>query len=120
MSRRVRFFVFVQLLSRLANDIGIVAILKKYEWRVGILGELPPTLETGIVGFSDHCLLGLNVNKGEKILLRLRTSPGTQFTCFTGTQFTCFKILLRLRTSRGTQFTCFAVLLALLVQTYKF
>jgi len=67
-----------KLLSRLANDIGIVAILKKYEWRVGILGELAPTLETGIVGFSDHCLLGLNVNKGEKILLRLRTSPDPQ------------------------------------------
>jgi len=87
--------LFAQLLSRLANDIGIVAILKKYEWRVGILGELAPTLETGIVGFSDHCLLGLNVNKGEKILLRLRTSPGTQFTCFT-------------------------VLLALLLQKYKY
>ena len=96
MSRRVLFFFFLaQLLSRLANDIGIVAILKKYEWRVGILGELAPTLETGIVGFSDHCLLGLNVNKGEKILLRLRTSPGTQFTCCT-------------------------VSLALLVQKYKF
>ena len=67
------------LLERLANDAGIVAVMKKYEWSVGLLTELPPSLETGLMGVSDHCLLGLNKNKGEEILLRLRTSDCLSF-----------------------------------------
>lgn len=68
-----------KLLERLANDIGIVAIMKKHEWSVGLLTELPPSLETGLIGVCDHCLLGLNKNKGEEILLRLRTSDCRSF-----------------------------------------
>ena len=68
-----------QLLERLANDIGILAIMRKYEWSVGLLTELPPSLETGLIGVCDHCLLGLNKNKGEEILLRLRTSDCRSF-----------------------------------------
>jgi hypothetical protein len=54
-----------KLLERLASDRGIQAIMRKYHWRVGLLTELPPSVETGLMGLSDHCLLGLNKNKGE-------------------------------------------------------
>eukprot|EP00286_Rhodomonas_abbreviata_P019406 CAMPEP_0181299336 /NCGR_PEP_ID=MMETSP1101-20121128/6290_1 /TAXON_ID=46948 /ORGANISM="Rhodomonas abbreviata, Strain Caron Lab Isolate" /LENGTH=340 /DNA_ID=CAMNT_0023404475 /DNA_START=296 /DNA_END=1315 /DNA_ORIENTATION=+ len=63
-----------RLLQALASDKGIEAVMKKYQWRVGLLTEIPPSLETGLMGVSDHCLLGLNVNKGQEIKLRLRTS----------------------------------------------
>lgn len=64
----------LKLLEKLANDPGIQAVMKKYQWRVGLLTEIAPSLDTGLMGVSDHCLLGLNVNKGQEIQLRLRTS----------------------------------------------
>jgi hypothetical protein len=54
-----------KLLEQLAADNGIQAIMKKYHWRVGLLTEIPPMAETGLVGLSNHCLLGLNKNRGE-------------------------------------------------------
>jgi len=58
------------MLERLASDPGILAIMKKYKWSVGRLSEMPPE---GKVGVSDVCLMGLNRNAGQQILLRLRT-----------------------------------------------
>ena len=60
----------VAFLERLANDNGIVKIMEKHRWKVGHLTELPPD---GKVGISQVCLMGLNKNAGETILLRLRT-----------------------------------------------
>lgn len=57
-------------MHRLAADPGIVAIMKKHRWRVGIMTELAPV---GYVGVSPKCLLGFNKNQGEEISLRLRT-----------------------------------------------
>ncbi|XP_021735251.1 uncharacterized protein LOC110701943 isoform X2 [Chenopodium quinoa] len=54
----------------LAADPGIVAIMNKYRWRVGIMTEMAPV---GYVGVSPRCVLGLNKNQGEEISLRLRT-----------------------------------------------
>ncbi|KAI4319881.1 hypothetical protein MLD38_033427 [Melastoma candidum] len=54
----------------LAADPGIVAIMNKYRWRVGLMSEMAPI---GYVGISPKCLLGLNKNQGEEISLRLRT-----------------------------------------------
>ncbi|KAL2938756.1 hypothetical protein RDABS01_022205 [Bienertia sinuspersici] len=54
----------------LAADPGIVAIMNKHRWRVGIMTEMAPV---GYVGISPKCLLGLNKNRGEEISLRLRT-----------------------------------------------
>lgn len=54
----------------LAADPGIVAIMNKHRWRVGIMTEMAPV---GYVGISPKCLLGLNKNQGEEISLRLRT-----------------------------------------------
>ncbi|KAL9229890.1 hypothetical protein vseg_005308 [Gypsophila vaccaria] len=54
----------------LAADPGIVAIMNKHRWRVGIMTEMAPV---GHVGISPMCLLGLNKNQGEEISLRLRT-----------------------------------------------
>ncbi|PON48496.1 WLM domain containing protein [Parasponia andersonii] len=54
----------------LAADPGIVAIMNKYRWRVGIMTEMAPV---GYVGVSPKCILGFNKNHGEEISLRLRT-----------------------------------------------
>ncbi|XP_044466233.1 uncharacterized protein LOC123196320 isoform X2 [Mangifera indica] len=54
----------------LAADPGIVAIMNKHHWRVGIMKELAPV---GYVGISPKCILGFNKNHGEEISLRLRT-----------------------------------------------
>ncbi|KAG2307216.1 hypothetical protein Bca52824_026964 [Brassica carinata] len=54
----------------LASDPGIIAIMNKHHWRVGIMTELAPV---GYVGVSPKCLLGFNKNQGEEISLRLRT-----------------------------------------------
>ncbi|XP_015881509.3 uncharacterized protein LOC107417406 [Ziziphus jujuba] len=54
----------------LASDPGIIAIMNKHRWRVGIMTEMAPV---GYVGVSPKCLLGFNKNHGEEISLRLRT-----------------------------------------------
>lgn len=59
-----------ELLETLANDPGILAVMKKHKWQVGALCEMFPE---GYVGVSDVCVMGLNENHGQRILLRLRT-----------------------------------------------
>ncbi|XP_022771728.1 uncharacterized protein LOC111314541 [Durio zibethinus] len=54
----------------LASDPGIVAIMNKHRWRVGIMTEMAPV---GYVGVTPKCILGFNKNHGEEISLRLRT-----------------------------------------------
>jgi hypothetical protein len=58
------------ILTELANDVGILAVMKKHRWKVGQLAEMYPE---GLVGVDPVCVLGLNVNKGMRIQLRLRT-----------------------------------------------
>ncbi|CAA2993176.1 Hypothetical predicted protein [Olea europaea subsp. europaea] len=60
----------LKLLHMLASDPGIVAIMNKHRWQVGILTEMAPV---GFVGVSPKCILGVNKNHGEEISLRLRT-----------------------------------------------
>lgn len=59
-----------EILTSLANDPGILACMKKHNWNVGSLAELYPE---GKVGESEVCVMGLNRNKGQQILLRIRT-----------------------------------------------
>ncbi|XP_028795018.1 uncharacterized protein LOC114750588 [Neltuma alba] len=54
----------------LAADPGVVAIMNKHRWHVGIMTEMAPI---GYVGVSPKCILGFNKNHGEEISLRLRT-----------------------------------------------
>ncbi|KAJ7960312.1 Ubiquitin and WLM domain-containing metalloprotease [Quillaja saponaria] len=54
----------------LAADPGIVAVMNKHRWHVGIMTEMAPV---GYVGVSPECILGFNKNHGEEISLRLRT-----------------------------------------------
>ncbi|XP_042520500.1 uncharacterized protein LOC122093993 [Macadamia integrifolia] len=54
----------------LAADPGIIAVMNKHRWRVGIMTEMAPV---GYVGISPKCILGFNKNHGEEISLRLRT-----------------------------------------------
>ena len=57
-------------LARLARDRGVKVVMERHGWRVGVLFELFPK---GNVGLSPSCLMGINVNKGQRIGLRLRT-----------------------------------------------
>lgn len=59
-----------EILNTLANDPGILACMAKHQWHVGCLMEMFPE---GKVGESPVCVMGENQNKGQKILLRLRT-----------------------------------------------
>jgi hypothetical protein len=56
-------------LERLAADPGIKAAMRKWEFSVGLLTEMDPSMHTT----SESRTLGLNRNKGEVIELRLRT-----------------------------------------------
>ena len=60
----------LKLLHRLAADPGITGIMTKHRWSVGLLSEMPPE---GKVGVSPVCILGVNINAGQEISLRLRT-----------------------------------------------
>ena len=60
----------LSILTQLSQDPGILAVLRKHQWSVGSLEEMYPE---GFVGVSGVCVLGLNQNKGQRILLRLRT-----------------------------------------------
>ena len=64
-----------RVLEELANDPGVLRVMETRRWTVGCLSELYPE---GRVG-TDVCLLGLNKNKGQEILLRLRTDDLTSF-----------------------------------------
>lgn len=60
----------LNLLHRLASDPGISGIMMKHGYTVGKLSEMPPE---GKVGVSPVCILGVNINAGQEISLRLRT-----------------------------------------------
>eukprot|EP00200_Dunaliella_tertiolecta_P005744 CAMPEP_0202357478 /NCGR_PEP_ID=MMETSP1126-20121109/11487_1 /ASSEMBLY_ACC=CAM_ASM_000457 /TAXON_ID=3047 /ORGANISM="Dunaliella tertiolecta, Strain CCMP1320" /LENGTH=316 /DNA_ID=CAMNT_0048950363 /DNA_START=42 /DNA_END=992 /DNA_ORIENTATION=+ len=66
----------LKLLHRLASDSGIIHIMKDNQFTVGSLREMPPE---GLVGISETCVLGYNVNRGQEIHLRLRTDDGKGF-----------------------------------------
>lgn len=54
------------ILDKLANDPAILHIMRKHEFSVGLLTELAP--------HEQPDLLGLNVNAGQQIKLRIRTN----------------------------------------------
>lgn len=58
------------LLTEVAEDPGVLHVMATFKWSVGALCELYPE---GYVGVTNVCVMGLNQNKGQKILLRLRT-----------------------------------------------
>jgi hypothetical protein len=58
------------ILEGIARDPGVLAVMKERKWFVPVLGELYPD---GKVGTDPVCVLGLNENSGQRILLRIRT-----------------------------------------------
>ena len=62
------------LLSKLANDPAILHVMQKHEFTVGVLTELAP--------HEQPHLLGLNVNRGQAIKLRLRTDTYDGFRVY--------------------------------------
>eukprot|EP00658_Telonema_sp_P-2_P032351 TRINITY_DN2397_c0_g1_i4.p1 TRINITY_DN2397_c0_g1~~TRINITY_DN2397_c0_g1_i4.p1 ORF type:complete len:403 (-),score=63.04 TRINITY_DN2397_c0_g1_i4:579-1787(-) len=67
------------LLKRLAEDRGIAGVMDKYKWSVPVLSEMYPE---GRVGEDPVCVMGLNRNRGQEILLRLRTDDLKGFQRF--------------------------------------
>jgi len=62
------------VLTRLANDPGILHVMQKHRYSVGVLTELAP---------HEHPeLLGLNTNKGQIISLRIRTNAYDGFRLY--------------------------------------
>lgn len=57
------------MLLRIKNDAGVQAIMERYKWRVGLLTELDPALNTT----HESRKLGQNRNKGQVIEIRIRT-----------------------------------------------
>jgi len=60
-------------LKQLSEDPGILGVMKKHQFQVGCLSEMPPD---GHVGVDSECVMGLNKNAGEEIFLRVRTDDG--------------------------------------------
>ena len=58
------------LLHRLAGDIGVQAVMHQRRFFVPRLTEMYPD---GKVGVDPVCVLGLNKNSGQEIMLRIRT-----------------------------------------------
>jgi len=58
------------MLRRLATDGGVRSVMRRRRWFVPVLREMYPE---GTVGQDPVCVLGLNVNSGQEIHLRLRT-----------------------------------------------
>jgi len=58
------------ILVELANDPGVLAVMRDHRWFVPVLSELYPE---GSVGEDPVCVLGLNKGKGAEICLRIRT-----------------------------------------------
>ncbi|KAK4202564.1 putative zinc metallo proteinase [Triangularia verruculosa] len=63
----------LSILQRLKEDPGIVHVMKKHEFSVGLLTEMDPIAHTSATQGGVSRTLGLNRNKGEVIELRLRT-----------------------------------------------
>jgi hypothetical protein len=55
----------ISILERLKSDPGIINVMKTNKWNIGILCEMSP--------ITQPTILGYNMNKGQKISLRLRT-----------------------------------------------
>lgn len=68
----------MQYLSRLANDPGIIHVCHLHNYSVGLLTELLPWENPG--------LLGLNENKGQTIRLRIRTDHAEGFRNYRDTR----------------------------------
>lgn len=62
--------IALEIMHKLASDPGIVSIMNKHRWSVGLMTEMAPL---GYVGITPKCILGVNKNHGEEISLRLRT-----------------------------------------------
>jgi len=74
------------ILERLAQDPGITGVMKKHNWRVGLLCEMSPLEVTK---------LGHNVNKGLEISLRLRFNEGFRsYNSVKGNPYWCFVVLI--------------------------
>jgi len=74
-------FKAMELLEKMANDPGIVAIMKERELVVGTLGEMDPIDDRIMQKTESHggCLLGYNTNRGLRIDLKLRTDDLSDF-----------------------------------------
>lgn len=69
----------VTLLQMVVDDPGIRHLMDLYDWNIGTVSEMPPD---GFVGVSPVCILGVNIDCGREIRLRLRTDDLQGFRKF--------------------------------------
>lgn len=75
-------FQAMELLEKMANDPGVVAVMKERELVVGTLGEMDPIDDRIMQKTEQHgngCLLGYNTNRGLRIDIKLRTNDLSDF-----------------------------------------
>jgi len=75
-------FQAMELLEKMANDPGVVAVMKERELVVGTLGEMDPIDDRIMQKTEQHgggCLLGYNTNRGLRIDIKLRTNDLSEF-----------------------------------------
>jgi len=74
-------FQAMELLEKMANDPGVVAVMKERELVVGTLGEMDPIDDRIMQKTEQHggCLLGYNTNRGLRIDIKLRTDDLSDF-----------------------------------------
>lgn len=88
-----------ELLRRLATDPGIRGVMEKRKYKVGTLSEMFPK---GKVGVSPVCTLGVNVNRGQEISLRLRTDDLLGFRKFLSIKKVLYHELAHMEISEHT------------------
>ncbi len=86
----------VKLLKMIVDDPGIRHVMDTYDWKIGTVSEMPPE---GMVGVSPVCILGVNIDCGREISLRLRTDDLRGFRKFDMIRSTMIHELAHMRYS---------------------
>lgn len=86
----------VKLLRMVVDDPGIRYLMDTYDWKIGMVSEMPPD---GLVGISPVCILGVNIDCGREISLRLRTDDLKGFRKFDMIRSTMIHELAHMRYS---------------------
>lgn len=85
-----------RLLRMIVDDPGIRHLMDIYDWKIGVVSEMAPE---GFVGVSPMCILGVNIDHGREVSLRLRTDDLQGFRRFDMIRSTMIHELAHMRYS---------------------